>query len=693
MHGQFPAVCNLGRGYRVPGGWLDPHRYGDGKRMHVRDIVMVCLRGGKVGWLHRVDVVDQKVRSVVAQTLETVYGDSSVPPSAEDYVAVDWCSLRVIQQSLTVGRIHPPGIVILLPVKLGKKLRVEAARLKEYTLRVETKARLYMDFKALGILSSIPAELLPDQNFLSVENVAGTVRTGWTHQEVCSLGSRERPFPSASRLLAFLKNDAPQRFVFRGQTREYAGSLLPSAFRTRLRAGGPPPFAGVTRTAKELYAEAEGRLREHPWVDDSASGRMVERDEETVLDVAEGEYDRGFRQFFEVSYARELEALRPVLGVGTGIALQQLFGGKAGCLLAQQYGLTSEGLDCTTVPEVAAFFATHEAPYYFPVSTTSELGVIYRWPKEEALVGQDVLSELEGEGAPELPLSFWMFVLASKGLLFLSKNRGLQWEDHVSKRYQRIAEILVRSADRDFAYPVFPKGTFAQSRVGRQGAALLVPRCCAIDHPPNASNRGGTPHTSDQALVLEDIIGGRNGQAFYFRHSRDLPDLGVMGKSHLWPVFSRCSVRVQSKSPPSLVLGDFDFQDKYLEFFLRFLSPFSPVTIWLMKPVTKVDAILDRPTFDIAGNKHALFMAGSIFVSPGFAIHPDEASNVVARLMTTKRATERRRGCTQRNERQWRSLQGDVTYPIGMLIPSEVRDEFAERLQAALRDALSPGDL
>lgn len=58
-------------------------------------------------------------------------------------------------------------------------------------------------------------------------------------------------------------------------------------------------------------------------------------------------------------------------------------GKSLGNLLAQQYGLSSESVDVTESPEIAAFFATRRWPTYEHVSDAKEPGVIYRFRKSK----------------------------------------------------------------------------------------------------------------------------------------------------------------------------------------------------------------------------------------------------------------------------------------------------------------------
>jgi len=146
--------------------------------------------------------------------------------------------------------------------------------------------------------------------------------------------SLNKPFKDIHSLLRFLKDDSPQDYLFRGQTKHYP-TLLPSVFRRAMVPG------------------SEGHA-------------LIEIDGERFL----AEADKRLRLKFEL-----LDHIITYLGKGVGN------------IVAQQYSVLSEALDVTTSPEIAAFFATTKYPSYrhFHGTKENELGVIYRFPKRKQI--------------------------------------------------------------------------------------------------------------------------------------------------------------------------------------------------------------------------------------------------------------------------------------------------------------------
>jgi hypothetical protein len=142
--------------------------------------------------------------------------------------------------------------------------------------------------------------------------------------------SLDHPAQDIHELLEFLRADEPEKYLFRGQTRHYP-TLVPSMFRSLIVPGTENlPVLGVDG---EEYAE-----------------RLEERDK------------------------IRLRLLGGLIG---------RFGKSVGNIIAQQYGISSEAIDVTSDPDVAAFFATRRYPEYqhFNGYGDGSVGVIYRFPR------------------------------------------------------------------------------------------------------------------------------------------------------------------------------------------------------------------------------------------------------------------------------------------------------------------------
>ena len=139
--------------------------------------------------------------------------------------------------------------------------------------------------------------------------------------------TREAPANSIGVLLHHLEQDEPSRYLFRGQVRAYP-ALIPSGFRNAV--------------SKEHLSQA-------------------------TIPVEKGRYHSTLDE-------RGRHKLRQLT-----LMIRRL-GRVLGNILAQQYGVTSEAIDVTDDPRIAAFFATRKWPAYrhFSGSVEEPLGVIYR---------------------------------------------------------------------------------------------------------------------------------------------------------------------------------------------------------------------------------------------------------------------------------------------------------------------------
>ncbi len=202
-----------------------------------------------------------------------------------------------------------------------------------------------------------------------------------------------------------------------------------------------------------------------------------------------------------------------------------------GSLISQQYGLQSGLLDATTSINVAAFFATHEAPEYHLVTPKSpeSVGVIYRLPrsvegsethavtadaygKYGSLVVHDLLQQFEGD------------VTVSESLKLLRTCFELR---HLPESWERRYDLLE-----------FPAGSVASSRIGRQKAAVIIPDQIEVllDNAFLATADGRlikNPNNRIQ-MSIEDVSWRSGLRLFYFLHS-DVDPCPDVRPSDLWP--------------------------------------------------------------------------------------------------------------------------------------------------------------
>ncbi len=484
------------------------------------------------------------------------------------------------------------------------------------------------------------------------------------------IGSKERPFESAQELLSFLESSQPEKYVFRGQCMEYDTPLLPSAYRKYFRPVKFPvhfgsPFVGVTHLDVEIVEKQRKDISDYSKdLRQPEEAKTIRGDGITGWDVLLSPPQSFSEHINKVPYERAIECR--AMGQICVPTLLSLFGQKLGMILAQQYGLTSALLDATTDPKVALFFATREFPFYWPVSHMNDLGVIYRWPRDAAMVGEDTLKPLERKDFESVSSSFRCFVEQSDGLETWQDDASMIMDDKVSVK---LLHIVVSGEERTLDALAFPEGTFERSRLGRQHGAFLTPLRKLVEL--NAVDEQRYPKKV-RLEAIGDLLKTHQGEAFYFQHSEEPLDLGAIDKFYLWPIQERSDLSpeklasIDSSDTASAALGRVEFQDKYLELLLLLLSPWSPVQLllWSMK----------------FGMPQLIALPPRTLVHPGFAIHPKEARTIARRLLN--------KSANQGHDEYGTLTNGPITFPTGILIPSDLEREFYMSLAESTREIL-----
>jgi hypothetical protein len=419
----------------------------------------------------------------------------------------------------------------------------------------------------------------------------------------------QKLFENAAALLKFLEADGPEHYVFRGQTRAFEGPLLPSGLRGRFTpfdgSTGPSEWAGIT-TSRSLI-EDEVRTRRTAF----GEAAMLESvdDEKSIWDLPEAAYQEGFRDFYNQPHHHRMGELGNLLRESAIPAMSALLGGELGELLCQQYGFTSTALDVSTEPSVAMFFATHQAPFYSLVPDSQHVGVVYRWPRESAMIAQDVLLPLEGSDFDSITTSFRNFIKNSADLK-VSGDALVRVPLKTGESLKRMMQIVAEGESRRGAMR-FPRGTFDRSRIGCQRAALLWPLYQIVT--PLRPRR-----TGDCAALIGDLLKTSwNGyskqtyhsEVFHFRHGgAGLSDR--LNKFDLWPSIKPTIDGVARAFRLELRRDHIiEFEDPYLEMMLRFFSSCSPCQIVIM-PIGVTHGVVDL----------------------GYLLHPSDADMLAKRL-------------------------------------------------------------
>lgn len=279
--------------------------------------------------------------------------------------------------------------------------------------------------------------------------------------------------PDFKSVLQRLRDEHGPGFLYRGQTSFWDGPLVPSLYRAQL-------------------------------------------DENAINNFDRAKRLRGVgSRFHQVKLSPPSSDLAQRIEVIT--YLNHIFGYPMGQILAQQYGVHSEGLDVTSSVEVAAVFSKYSLSKNAYLDGSSTPGVIYRFTAAIDPPSLDDLSTLDFYNCAAT-------ILAVDTLGEIPQcntlNEAVQsWFDY--KVALGCAKLDNPSAKRPLTVLRIPKEALASSRVGRQHAGLLLPDILLSrfysrlkKHPPAA-----TVQDTDTNAV-EDI-GSRAGvEIFKFVHSK-----------------------------------------------------------------------------------------------------------------------------------------------------------------------------
>jgi len=332
--------------------------------------------------------------------------------------------------------------------------------------------------------------------------------------------SERNPAPTIRELLAYLQDTHEKRHVFRGQTKHYA-SLVPSGYR----------IACERRDLNKIMVPLDSRF-----------DKIALSERETVR-------------------LKELNRLIQSYGLGLGN------------VLAQQYGITSECLDITTDPLVAAFFATRKFPEYahWRGSTDNPVGVIYRFTAIDFvsdLNGLDMTLQFVGKEVDGNPVWFMKHLKRSQlspeeleGILTAREHvtEGLYTHpgvvtyellrSSIHQHYEeKNAELLAKQTSGDKPILLTAHKHLDDTRMIRQRGGFLIPSCtweCTvpkyveIEHEPVLKNRFFKPSYAigERLVAVENLCQYPRLEAFFFLHSAE--EISELSREYLWPEIGR----------------------------------------------------------------------------------------------------------------------------------------------------------
>jgi|GEM_PF-4250308 len=368
------------------------------------------------------------------------------------------------------------------------------------------------------------------------------------------------PAESVEKLHEYLATlDTKGRYVYRGQVREYEGPLLPSAFRPILRQPYglttlPSAFeireslrqcgetyAGEYNYCFAQYADVMKKARDDG-MDDTEIERIFSVYKRLLEDpfIAFEQDQEGFVPW-QTAVERRLSAAELDIYGRYGAdwnlridnyhkrlfrdnVLVRLFGYTLGTTFAQQYGLSSEGLDATKSLPVACFFASHDSKDFLKV-VGDGVGIVYRFPFPTNDIAMRPLSSFNYYNLPS--------IIDVEDVFYRFEHHRLQKADSLSCMLCYLTSALtynLQSSD----LMMLPEDFLRSSRVNSQQAVIIIPDEKREDEPNRSPGPDGI--TFPKYRYIEDL-GARPGvDRFYFKHKGSWPEqLSSVKREHLWP--------------------------------------------------------------------------------------------------------------------------------------------------------------
>lgn len=116
-----------------------------------RTILIFAVRNQKVARLSYCTLRKESLQSIVKQGLGLTFGESKPIPKPDEYVVVDWDTLRVVPKTMKISKISESGIIMLLPNISLPELRDAALEVKEWIMGGEMRREVKRQLEGLAI--------------------------------------------------------------------------------------------------------------------------------------------------------------------------------------------------------------------------------------------------------------------------------------------------------------------------------------------------------------------------------------------------------------------------------------------------------------------------------------------------------------------------------------------------------------
>jgi hypothetical protein len=346
-------------------------------------------------------------------------------------------------------------------------------------------------------------------------------------------------------------------YGYRGQTKAYPPPLLASAFRPII--GPQDAHIDCTHT---LFEHRLRKVGQHFYgeYNFNFNRRIARLFEHLLADRAEAVrnvYDRALKDLGAVMRQQtalgEGHVLRWDSAVRAGLSSEELqiyeeyaqawrplvdsyhrrcirnafftpFGYLLGTTLAQQYGLSSEGLDATKSLQVAGFFASYEYESGFAQPRKDGIGVIYRFPLHGSDIGVRKLNQYDYYSLPS--------IIDTEDVLYRFERPGLDLKDAL-KCFELYDGAVYMDGLQDTDLFFLPEGALRQSRITAQQALIILPDEIRKDLPHRSPGAGGI--TFPAFRYIEDWSSRNEVEKFYFQHTGNAPECAKLRREDLWP--------------------------------------------------------------------------------------------------------------------------------------------------------------
>lgn len=354
------------------------------------------------------------------------------------------------------------------------------------------------------------------------------------------------------------KENEAGMYVYRGQTREYPGPLLPSMYRNcnydQCLTSDDPLYQqySLRKCGKKFYGEYNRkfltslqnaynnvppdelasvdavykRVLQNPFAARNQfselllNHHLISWDEALRMELSSGEmaiyerYHEQWKPFLDNYHRRTLRMF----------GFFKPFGYLLGTTLAQQFGLSSQGLDATRSLEIAAFFATHSFHANYKEQERQGIGIIYRFPYEPTDISDRSLNDYNYYNLPS--------IINLEDVLFRFERAGFRREDMIDLFECYYGAIHVENL-KDHDLFMVPESALTSSRVSRQQAVIILPDELRKDRADVKPGVDGI--TLPEFQFIEDIAAREGVEKFYFHHTGTFPSSLPITREQLWP--------------------------------------------------------------------------------------------------------------------------------------------------------------